>query len=289
MMEKIPLVFRREWPVCSLMRWMSYLKKYSIKSTKFSFIRILEMIFQPTTNSVADLHQRQIGRRIPHYDTIQRSLVRFSDWTISSRFLDPRSRRLTMPLRRPMNIILIAWAFHYVSMRLVRVAVMWLQQHRLWSARSWSIKSITNVRIIIVSQRIYSLIIVTDECYYQCCYWRTLTKCRWELFARLRFCPVSYRHRIVSVSEWVWLLVTAVSLLTERDWRPLPLELVLGMTWNCTWGVGLAPPHPISRSQRRYGHLWIRSVGVPPPLPLCVGRRGAWRRRGKALGTPVCR
>ena len=33
----------------------------------------------------------------------------------------------------------------------------------------------------------------------------------------------------------------AVSLLTERDWRPLPLELVLGKTSNCTWGVGLAP------------------------------------------------
>ena len=30
-------------------------------------------------------------------------------------------------------------------------------------------------------------------------------------------------------------------MLTERDWHPLPLELVLGKTWNCTWGVGL--PH----------------------------------------------
>ena len=74
-----------------------------------------------------------------------------------------------------------------------------------------------------------------------------------------------------SNSPQVLAMATAVSLLTERDWRSLSLELVLGKTWNCTWGVGLAPPHPVNRLQRSCQQSWIRSVGVPhrcrPPFP----------------------
>ena len=40
-------------------------------------------------------------------------------------------------------------------------------------------------------------------------------------------------------------VATADSSLTERDWRSLPLDLVLGKTRNCIWAVGFAPPHPI--------------------------------------------
>ena len=47
----------------------------------------------------------------------------------------------------------------------------------------------------------------------------------------------------VCPSVYPSIMATAVSLLTERDWRPLPLELVLGKTGNCTWGVGLASLH----------------------------------------------
>ena len=71
---------------------------------------------------------------------------------------------------------------------------------------------------------------------------------------------------------WIFALyyyaITAVSFLTEKDWRPLPLELVLGKNWNCTRGVGLAPPNPKIRSQwrwekhtpvREWRHLWTWS------------------------------
>ena len=40
------------------------------------------------------------------------------------------------------------------------------------------------------------------------------------------------------------MVATAVSFLTERNGRPLPLEPVLGKTLNCTWGMGLAPHTP---------------------------------------------
>ena len=37
-----------------------------------------------------------------------------------------------------------------------------------------------------------------------------------------------------------------------------------------------------THSKRPRNQSWIRSVGVPPPLEPCVGRRDAWRMRGKA-------
>ena len=57
--------------------------------------------------------------------------------------------------------------------------------------------------------------------------------------------------------------VAAVSMLTERDWRLLSMELVLGKIWNCTWGMGFAPHTPQTRSQwQQSDHFWIRSMGV---------------------------
>ena len=44
-------------------------------------------------------------------------------------------------------------------------------------------------------------------------------------------------------------------LLTKRDWRPLPLELVLGKTRNCTWGVRLAHRYTYCGSGRTQWHL----------------------------------
>ena len=35
---------------------------------------------------------------------------------------------------------------------------------------------------------------------------------------------------VLKRTQFVHVLATAVSFLAERDWRPLPLELVLGMT-----------------------------------------------------------
>ena len=81
---------------------------------------------------------------------------------------------------------------------------------------------------------------------------------------------------------------TAVSLLTERNWRPLPLELVLGRSWNFAWGVELAPPHPKSRSPRR----WKKSSSIRSVVyPHRCRRRAArcMKEVGNTLGTPVCR
>ena len=54
-------------------------------------------------------------------------------------------------------------------------------------------------------------------------------------------------------------LATTVSLPTERFWRPSPLELVLGKTWNCTWREGLAL-HPKIRQCARQS--WYQNEGT---------------------------
>ena len=78
--------------------------------------------------------------------------------------------------------------------------------------------------------------------------------------------------------------------LIERDWRPLPLEMVLSKTRNCTWGVGLAPPNPVNRSQRQ------NSPGLNNPLRGSTPTAAALRRAARCMKEatqsprdPVCR
>ena len=88
---------------------------------------------------------------------------------------------------------------------------------------------------------------------------------------RLGWCGID-RH--YSGKKATKAIVTTVILLTERDWRTLPRELVMGKTRKCTWSVELAIPHPktaLGTTKKPLLNLLLGSTSTAAAL-----RRSEW-------------